>query len=108
MKISNRFHLTYCSNIHPGETWAEVRRNLETYLPEVRQQLAVDGPFGIGLRLSAAAAEVLEQPDQLRELQEFLCSGNYYVFTINGFPYGMFHGTRVKENVYLPDWMEIR
>jgi hypothetical protein len=108
MKISNRFHLTYCSNIHPGETWAEVRRNLETYLPEVRQQLAVDGPFGIGLRLSAAAAEVLEQPDQLREFQEFLCSGNYYVFTINGFPYGMFHGTRVKENVYLPDWMEIR
>lgn len=108
MKIANRFHVTYCSNVHPGETWAEVRRNLAMYLPEVRQQLNVDGPFGIGLRLSAQAAEVLEQPQQLREFQEFLCSGNYYVFTINGFPYGMFHGTRVKENVYLPDWMEIK
>ena len=27
-----------------------------------------------------------------------------YVFTINGFPYGRFHGTRVKEQVYAPDW----
>ena len=25
-------------------------------------------------------------------------------FTINGFPYGSFHGTRVKEEVYRPDW----
>ena len=25
-------------------------------------------------------------------------------FTINGFPYGSFHGTRVKEQVYAPDW----
>src|SRR5439155_21404178 len=24
--------------------------------------------------------------------------------TINGFPYGCFHGRRVKEQVYLPDW----
>ena len=29
---------------------------------------------------------------------------NCYVFTINGFPYGSFHGTRVKEKVYQPDW----
>ncbi len=27
-----------------------------------------------------------------------------YVFTINGFPYGRFHGGRVKEQVYVPDW----
>ena len=24
-------HLTYCSNIHPGETWAEVRANIERF-----------------------------------------------------------------------------
>src|SRR5690606_15541448 len=28
------------------------------------------------------------------------------VFTLNGFPYGRFHGTRVKERVYRPDWLE--
>jgi hypothetical protein len=27
-----------------------------------------------------------------------------YVFTIIGFPYGRFHGIRVKEQVYVPDW----
>jgi len=29
---------------------------------------------------------------------------NCYIFTINGFPYGRFHGQRVKEQVYRPDW----
>ena len=33
-------------------------------------------------------------------------SKNCYVFTINGFPYGAFHGTRVKEQVYRPDWTD--
>ena len=27
-----------------------------------------------------------------------------YVFTLNAFPLGPFHGTRVKERVYEPDW----
>ena len=34
--------------------------------------------------------------------------GDYYVPTINGFPYGAFHRERVKENVYLPDWRDRR
>ena len=29
-----------------------------------------------------------------------------YVFTINGFPYGAFHGTPVKAEVYRPDWRD--
>lgn len=28
-------HLTYCSNIHPGESWAEVRSNLERYVLQI-------------------------------------------------------------------------
>src|SRR5438552_8794283 len=28
------------------------------------------------------------------------------MFTINGFPFGRFHGVRVKEQVYLPDWTD--
>lgn len=99
-------HLSYCSNIHPGESWDEVRDNLARHLPDIRQQLAPDEPFGIGLRLSASAADALAQNDNLTEFQRFLADGNYYVFTINGFPYGPFHGTRVKEDVYLPDWMD--
>ena len=36
--------------------------------------------------------------------QNWLEKNQCYVFTINGFPYGRFHGTRVKEQVYAPDW----
>jgi hypothetical protein len=104
MKVRERLHLTYCSNIHSGETWPEVNAALADALPRVRRELAFDGPFAIGLRLSAQAAATLHAPAVLDRLRRFLDDGNYYVPTINGFPFGAFHGTRVKENVYLPDW----
>lgn len=100
----NSVHLTYCSNIHPGETWAEVRAQIGAHLPKIKAQLSPDGPFGIGLRLSAVAAEALSDPAALAEFKAFLADEDLYVFTINGFPYGAFHGTPVKERVYLPDW----
>ena len=102
------FHLTYCTNIHAGEEWAEVRDAIAAVLPRVRRHLGATGPFGIGLRLSASAAASLSSPDALREFQQFLADHDHYVFTINGFPYGAFHGERVKENVYLPDWRDPR
>ncbi len=99
-------HLTYCSNIHPGETWSEVRANVEKFFPAVRDRVAPGQPFGIGLRLSAQASQALTEPATLKEFQDFLSRNDLYVFTINGFPYGTFHGTRVKEDVYLPDWRD--
>jgi sugar phosphate isomerase/epimerase len=107
VKLDTRgVHLTYCSNIHPGETWAEVRGNIERYVPAVRDQVAPGRSFGIGLRLSAQAAQALAAPDVLEEFRDFMRRNNLYVFTINGFPYGTFHGVRVKEDVYLPDWRD--
>ena len=99
-------HLTYCSNIHPGETWAEVRANIERFVPAVRDRVVPGQPFGIGLRLSAQASRALTDPATLEEFRDFLQRNKLYVFTINGFPYGTFHGTRVKEEVYLPDWRD--
>lgn len=106
MKVRGRFDLTYCSNIHAGEAWPDVRGALGAALPAVRRALNFDGAFAIGLRLSARAAEELDRPAALSEFRAFLRDGNYYVPTINGFPYGAFHGARVKERVYLPDWRE--
>ena len=106
MQLVPGFHLTYCLNIHPGETWPEVWENLTTYPGAVRDQLCPGRPFAIGLRLSGQAAEDLEQPGNLEALQDYLAAEGAYVFTINGFPYGVFHRARVKENVYLPDWRD--
>lgn len=104
MNIGNGVHLTYCTNIHAGETWAEVQANLAKYIPLVRSHVAPTERFGIGLRLSAQAANELHETPQLESFRHFLSKNNLYVFTLNGFPYGTFHGKRVKEDVYLPDW----
>ena len=106
MRVGEHFHLTYCSNIHAGHTWQEVSTALAATLPAVRAGLNLDGPLAIGLRLSADAAASLEEPENLRDFLRFLDRGQYYVLTINGFPYGAFHGERVKERVYLPDWRD--
>jgi len=101
-------HLTYCTNIHPGETWPEVRSNLERHLPAVRARVAPETRFGIGLRLSAEAARELARPAALAQFKDFLARERFYVFTLNAFPYGTFHGKRVKEDVYLPDWQDVK
>ena len=68
------------------------------------QKSARKSPFAIGLRLSERAAVELSERDTLLEFHRWLGKNSCYVFTINGFPYGQFHGTRVKEQVYRPDW----
>jgi sugar phosphate isomerase/epimerase len=102
--LPGRVHLTYCTNIHAGETWPEIRASLETHLPQIRALIAQEKPMGVGLRLSGVAAEALADAPTLDEFRAFLAQEGLYVFTINAFPYGPFHGTRVKEDVYQPDW----
>ena len=105
-------HLSYCTNIHPAETWAETFVVLKTHVLAVRERLRMAGAlkeeeaFAIGLRLSAVATRELLEGDHLAEFKRWLEETNTYVFTINGFPYGSFHGTRVKEQVFKPDWTE--
>ena len=97
-------HLSYCSNIHAGETWDATFQNLKIYIPEVKSRLGYKGKFGIGLRLSKEASVVLERPERLQEFQEWLKKTQAYVYSLNCFPYGGFHRTKVKEQVHAPDW----
>lgn len=106
IEIAGRPHLTYCTNIHSGETWPEILRNVEQYVLQVKMKVAPDCAYGIGLRLSGQAAQTLAAPKELDAFRQFLNNHNLYVFTINGFPQGTFHGAQVKEKVYLPDWLE--
>lgn len=109
MKFHNA-HLAYCTNIHPAETWEETWQALKSHTLAVRDRiLTADAGlptpgFAIGLRLSAVAAKELLEGQKLKLFKAWLEQENCYVFTINGFPYGAFHGTRVKEKVYQPDW----
>ncbi len=104
MKLAHGLHLAYCTNIHRGESWEETFHSLKQDTMAVKQQVAPDEPYAIGLRLGAAAAKQLSQGSHLRDFRHWMDQNNCYVFTINGFPYGTFHGTRVKEDVYRPDW----
>lgn len=101
-------HLTYCTNIHAGEHWAEIETALRAHILAIKAQVSPDQRMGVGLRLSAAAAEELAEPDTLERFRNFLSESDLYVFTVNAFPYGAFHGTRVKEQVYEPDWRDDR
>lgn len=97
-------HLTYCSNIHPGERWDEHFKTLQENLPFIKSQLSPNAPFALGLRLANDASIELTKPDRLKEFKAWLAANDIYVFTMNGFPYGGFHATRVKDDVHTPDW----
>lgn len=99
-------HLTYCMNVHPGITLDEVEENLRTYLPPLKARFLPDGPFGVGLRLAGEASKEILEEGRLEQFREELASLGLYVFTMNGFPYGPFHGEAVKGNVHAPDWQD--
>lgn len=107
MRLRNHQHLAYCTNIHPGETWAETFAALSNHTLSVRNMVCPHEDFAIGLRLSDRASRDLCEPAALRAFQRWLRDHRCYVFTINGFPFGRFHGGRVKERVFQPDWQSV-
>ena len=102
----NFFHLTYCTNIHPGNGWSEVYANLQRYAPALKARFAPHKAFGIGLRLSGRESRELLQSDHLQQFQDFLQEHGLYVFTLNGFPHGPFHRQPIKTEVHAPDWRD--
>jgi hypothetical protein len=104
MEIFAGTHLSYCTNIHPGENWADTFEALKRSVPAIKKNISPEKKFGIGLRLSAKAAYELLKGENLTEFKNWLQKENLYVFTMNGFPYGGFHFRRVKDNVHKPDW----
>ncbi len=56
--------LTYCSNIHPGESWKEHFAQLQHHIPLIKKQVSPDQSFGIGLRLSNTASIELQKEEE--------------------------------------------
>lgn len=104
MRIDNTYHLSYCTNIHPGQDWKNTFESLKQHVPTIKAEVSNSAAFGLGLRLSNTASEELAQDNHMQQFQEWLQANEVYVFTMNGFPYGNFHDERVKDNVHAPDW----
>ncbi|MGH2622347.1 MAG: metabolite traffic protein EboE [Sphingobacterium sp.] len=103
MKLANT-HISYCTNIHGGESWKDHFDQLKNSLPNIKQTVSPRQSFGLGLRLSAQAASELSDPEVLKEWKNWLNEHDLYVFTLNGFPFGDFHLKAVKDKVHFPDW----
>lgn len=97
-------HLTYCLNIHPTQSWAQARAALTGPVLAVKHAVSPNAPFAVGLRFSAETMTELADAGKRADLAKILTENDLQPITMNGFPYGPFHGTRVKEDVYLPDW----
>nr|MDQ3620864.1 hypothetical protein [Verrucomicrobiota bacterium] len=98
-------HLTYCLNVHPGVRWTDNFAAIRDKVVPIKQRVAPDQWFGLGLRIAQeAATQLLGDKALIEEARDFFLEQQLYPFSINGFPYGQFHQGRVKENVYAPDW----
>ena len=97
-------HLSYCTNIHSGESWMDHFEAVKKNFPIIKKEVSPDQSMGIGLRLSNSASTDLLDLDQLQIFKDWLNDNNAYVFTMNGFPYGDFHHAIVKDQVHAPDW----
>ncbi len=105
----SRTRLAYCSNIHPAETVAGIVATLASVSAKVRDALDPGGRLGVGLWLSNAVVdELLTTPGAISRLKAFLAQERFDVFTLNAFPFGGFHGARVKEKVFEPTWADPR
>ncbi len=102
-----RNRIGYCTNVHPGASLAEARTGLGDHAAAVRRRLSLSGPLGVGLWLSARAAREVRAagPGAFRR---WLDDRSLDVLSLNGFPYGDFHGASVKHRVYEPDWRDPR
>jgi hypothetical protein len=102
---TGRHHVAYCTNVHPGESLAEIEATLRRDVVAVKSRICPDAPFGTGLRLGHEAATTLwGDADRRARLADLLAELDLYVFTVNGFPYGDFAAASVKADVYDPDW----
>ncbi len=97
--------LSYCTNVHPGLTVAQVERGLTEFTVPAGQRFG--SPLAAGLWLAQPVIrELLTQPDGAKRFAARVAELGLCTYTLNAFPFGDFHSERVKENVYLPDWTQ--
>lgn len=98
--------LGYCTNVHAGSTFAQVKANLEHYALPIKQRISPEQPMGVGLWFSVDAMQEMIQQDLAPAFRDWLEQRGLMPFTFNGFPFDDFHQPVVKDKVYLPHWAD--
>lgn len=105
MSGAARPRLALCGNVFPADSPEQA---LAALRGPAREWASRAGPgAAIGLYLSAAAAEAFHASAGMRAvLRAALEACGADCWTANAFPFGGFHGARVKERAFLPDWRD--
>jgi hypothetical protein len=99
--------LGYSTNVHRGETLAQVYRFLRDYtVPIKRRVFGAAARAGLELRLGIGSARELVKRREREAFGAFLEEHGLVLFSVNAFPLLDFHARRVKEKVYAPAWTE--
>ena len=100
--------LALCGNVFPADTPAAVCAALRGPVSELALRLrdgGWQGQPGFGLYLPRRTAlEFLRERPRVAKLRAALSKAGVSVWTANAFPIGGFHGDRVKDQAFLPDW----
>jgi len=95
--------LAYCGNVHPTESLSDLRSQLERHaLPAAKE---IGRPISVGLWLPRSALQGLDD-HAIAEFRSWFQGNGLSTTTMNAFPFGDFHASKVKERVYQPDWTE--
>lgn len=100
------YQIGYCTNVHAGANFQQMRVNLEQHAIAIKQQVAPNSPMPVGLWFSAQSARDVMEQNRTSELSAWLNESGLLPYTLNGFPYGDFHEPVVKHRVYRPTWWE--
>ena len=101
------YPLSYCTNVHPCRSRNDLERIIVQEARCVRDKCGFD--LGVGLWLpEAVISNLIYDATFTTSVASLLADQGMRCFSLNAFPFGDFHSERVKENVYLPDWSDVR
>lgn len=98
--------LGYCTNVHTGASFAQMKANLERFALPIKQRVSPDRPMGVGLWVSAEAMQEIVSEELALNFRGWLEAHGLLAYTVNGFPFDDFHQPVVKDAVYLPHWAD--
>lgn len=113
--------LSYCTNVHPGDSLRRIRAELERNATEVQSRIGGPGRLGLGLCAPRIVSRHTRPKDLIGDLwtrlrrgdsddifafSRFLETNSLEVVTCNAFPFQGFHQAVVKHRVYEPDWAD--